>query len=111
MIIKNDIHTNIGINTLEDLSKLKPLMEGSNLKINKSQIARELEVDARTISKYINGYTKPTTRNRSSKIDKFYPIIKELLSDESVQVFYYVFVYLYLSDIKKHLICNKYFHL
>ena len=89
MIIKNDIHTNIKINSLEDLNKLKPLMEGSNLKINKSQIARELNVDARTVEKYINGYKKPTTRNRLSKIDEFYPIIKELLSDESIQVFYY----------------------
>lgn len=89
MIIKNDIHTNLEINTLEDLKKLKPLMEGSNLKINKSQIARELGVDPRTVGKYINGYVKPTTRNRTSKIDKFYPIIKELLSEESIQIFYY----------------------
>lgn len=99
MLIKNDIHTNIAINKLEDLKKLKPLMEGSNLKINKSQIARELGVDTRTISKYINGYTKPTTRNRSSKIDEFHPIIKELLSDESIQVFYYKRVlWQYLKD-------------
>ncbi|WP_058485352.1 IS21 family transposase [Defluviitalea phaphyphila] len=89
MIIQMDINTNIKINKLEDLNKLKPLMEGSNLKINKSQIARELGVDARTVGKYINGYKKPITRNRSSKLDKFYPIIKDLLSDESVQIFYY----------------------
>ncbi|WP_053956045.1 IS21 family transposase [Inediibacterium massiliense] len=89
MIIKNDINTNIEINTLDDLHKLKPFMEVGNLKVNKSQIARELGVDARTVTKYINGYTKPTTRNSSSKIDRFYPIIKELLSDESIQVFYY----------------------
>ena len=99
MLIKNDIHTNIKINKLEDLKKLKPLMEGNNLKINKSQIARELGVDARTVSKYINGYTKPTTRNRSSKIDEYYLKIKELLSDESVQVFYYKRVlWQYLKD-------------
>ncbi len=89
MIIKNDIQTSLEINTLEDLKKLKPLMEGSNLKINKSHIARELGVDPRTVGKYINGYVKPTTRNRTSKIDKFYPIIKELLSEESIQIFYY----------------------
>ncbi|SHJ23500.1 Transposase [Geosporobacter subterraneus DSM 17957] len=89
MIIKNNIQTNIIINTLEDLTKLKPLMEAGNLKVNKSQIARELGVDARTVGKYINGYQKPTTRDRMSKIDEFYTIIEELLSDESKQIFYY----------------------
>jgi len=61
----------------------------SNIKINKSQIARELGVDSRTVSKYIDGYTKSTTRNKPSKIDEFYPLIKELLSNESIQIFYY----------------------
>lgn len=35
---------------------LAPLLEDSTLKINKSQIARELNVDRRTVDKYINGY-------------------------------------------------------
>lgn len=99
MILAIDLHTNIIINKLEDLVKLKPLMEGSNLKINKSQIARELGVDVRTVGKYINGYQKPKTRKRSSKLDDFYPIIKELLCDESIQVFYYKRVlWQYLKD-------------
>lgn len=99
MLIKSDIKTNIMISKIEDLSKLKPLMEGSNLKINKSQIARELGVDARTVGKYINGYKKSVTRNRKSKFDVFYPIIKELLSDESIQIFYYKRVlWQYLKD-------------
>ncbi|MPW27372.1 IS21 family transposase [Alkalibaculum sp. M08DMB] len=99
MLIKCDIYTNIEINTLEDLKKLKPLMEGSNLKINKSQIARDLGVDVRTVGKYIDGYVKPTTRIRSSKIDEFYPIIKKLLSDKSIQIFYYKRVlWQYLKD-------------
>ncbi|GKX30245.1 hypothetical protein SH1V18_27250 [Vallitalea longa] len=51
------------------------------MKVNKSQIARELGVDTCTVDKYINGYTKPSTR--LSNIVEFYPIIKELLSDES----------------------------
>lgn len=99
MILSNDINTNIVITKLEDLGKLKPLMEESNLKINKSQIARELGVDVRTVGKYINGYQKPNNRKRSSKIDEFYPIIKELLGNESIQVFYYKRVlWQYLKD-------------
>lgn len=99
MIITIDIYTNITINKLEDLCKLNPLMEGNNLKINKSQIARELGVDVRTVGKYIGGYEKPRTRKRISKLDEYYPIIKELLSDESIQIFYYKRVlWQYLTD-------------
>lgn len=86
MIIKNNLNTNLIINKLEDLKKLKSFMGVNNIKINKSQIARELGVDSRTVSKYIDGYTKPTTRNKPSKIDEFYPLIKELLSNESIQI-------------------------
>lgn len=59
MILKNQIITNIKIESVNDLYKLKPFLEDGTLKINKSQIARELEVDRRTVDKYINGYTKP----------------------------------------------------
>ena len=58
MIITSPIITDLNINRLEDLHKLKPLMETTNLKINKSQIARELGVDRRTVGKYVNGFTK-----------------------------------------------------
>jgi transposase len=99
MIIEVDIHSEIKINKLEDLHKLKPIMEGNNLKVNKIQIARELGVDPRTVDKYLNGYIKTTTRNRKSKIEAFEPIIKELLSKESIQIFYYKrILWQYLKD-------------
>lgn len=89
MILKNQIITDIIINNVNDLYKLKPFLEDGTLKINKSQIARELEVDRRTVDKYINGYTKPETRNCDDCITPFYDIISELLSDRNQQVFYY----------------------
>lgn len=99
MIIKVDINSEIKINSLEDLHKLKPIMEVNNLKVNKSHIARELGVDARTVGKYLNGYIKPSTRNRKSPIDDFKPIIESLLSKDSIQVFYYKRVlWQYLKD-------------
>ncbi|NFO48694.1 IS21 family transposase [Clostridium botulinum] len=99
MIIKTNIYSELKINTLEDLHKLKPIMEVNNLKVNKSQIARELGGDPRTVGKYLNGYVKPTTRNRKSKIEAFEPIIKELLSKDSIQVFYYKrILWQYLKD-------------
>lgn len=74
-------------------------MEVNNLKVNKNQIARELGVDARTVGKYLNGYVKATTRNRKSTIDNFKSIISSLLSEESIQVFYYKRVlWQYLKD-------------
>ena len=89
MIFKNQIITALEINSVKDLYKLKPFLEDSTLKINKSQIARELDVDRRTVDKYINGYQKPYTRKSSNCITPFYDIIAELLSDNNQQVFYY----------------------
>lgn len=99
MIIKVNVNSEVKVNSLEDLHKLKTIMEVNNLKVNKSQIARDLGVDARTVGKYLNGYVKPSTRNRKSSIDDFKPIIESLLSKESIQVFYYKRVlWQYLKD-------------
>ena len=89
MIYTPKITSDIQINSLKDLVKLKPFLEDSTLKINKSQIARELGKDRRTVDKYLKGYEKPTARRRSSCIDDYYDIIKDLLSDENQQIFYY----------------------
>ena len=89
MILKNQIITNLEIHSVKDLYKLKPFLEDSTLKINKSQIARELNVDRRTVDKYIHGYQKPVTRHSNNCITPFYDIIAELLSDRNQQVFYY----------------------
>ena len=89
MILKNQIITNLKIESVKDLFKLKPFLEEGALKINKSQIARELKVDRRTVDKYIKGYSKPETRNCNDCITPFYDIIAELLSDRNQQVFYY----------------------
>ena len=37
MIIHIDVHSEIKINRLEDLHKLKPIMEENNLKVNKAR--------------------------------------------------------------------------
>ena len=69
------------IKSLSDLPKLKQIMENLKMKINKSQLARELGVDRRTIDKYLNGFTPKRTRNKSSKIDEYYEMIAVLLSE------------------------------
>lgn len=65
MILQSQIMTDLKINRLEDLNKLKIFMEASNLKINKSQIARKLGVDRRTVDKYVNGF-----QNRNIVVQK-----------------------------------------
>lgn len=89
MIIKTPIITDLKITRLEDLYKLKPIMETTNLKINKSQIARELDVDRRTVDKYLNGFSKSAHRSSSNCITPYMDTIRELLSDENEQLFYY----------------------
>ena len=86
MIIKSPVTTNLKIEKLEDLYKLKPFMKSANLKINKSQIARELDVDRRTVDKYINGFHKSKHRTSSNCLTPYKDIIRELLSDENEQI-------------------------
>ena len=89
MILQLNVETKMEINTLADLSKLKGIMENLQMKINKSQLAKELGVSWPTIDKYLKGFKPKKTRDKPSKIDELYPIIKELLSSESAQRFYY----------------------
>lgn len=99
MIMNYTVNSNLEIKSLLDLPKLKILAEELKLKINKSQLARELGVDRRLIDKYMNGYTKPKKRNRKSMLDDFYDIINDLLLNQNTQVFFYKrILWQYLKD-------------
>ena len=99
MYVQLDLTTELEIKSLEDLPKLKFLMESLNMKINKSKIGRELGVDRRTVDRYLNGKGPSKTRNKKSRIDDFYDDISELLSEGSIQTFYYKRVlWEYLKD-------------
>lgn len=97
--IQMNINTDIDINSLTDLPKLKILMESTGMKINKSKLARDMGVDRRPINKYLNDYKRNTSRNCASKIDEYYDIISLFLSKESKQIFYYKrILWQYLKD-------------
>ncbi len=97
--IKLDIPTEFEVKSLTDLPNLKNLMENLKMKVNKSQLARELNVDRRTIDKYMNGFRPKGTKKKTSKIDVHYEVIVDLLSDNSKQTFYYMRVlWQYLTD-------------
>ena len=89
MIYTQNITTNIEITKLTDLCKIGSLVKEGLVKINKSQIARELNVDRRTVTKYLNGFKKSKKRASTSKIDEFHDEIKFLLSEDTSQIFYY----------------------
>lgn len=99
MYMTLNIQTNVEIRSLLDLPKLKSLMENLKMKINKSELARKMNVDRRTIQKYLDGFKKNEGRNRESKLDAYYDIISDLLSEDNKQVFYYKRVlWQYLTD-------------
>lgn len=77
------------VNGLSDLPKLRMIMEAQQMKPNFSLLSRELQVNRRTVKKYYNGFTKPKSKARKSKIDSLHPVIQELLSDDTLQTFYY----------------------
>ena len=52
-----------------------------NIKPNFSELAREYDLDRRTVKKYYEGYEgKSKTRNKSSRLDQYYIEIKEIPS-------------------------------
>jgi transposase len=98
MIITTKISADIKICNKEDLWKLKPLVEAGVMKVNYSEIARELSIDERTAKKYVGGFIKKKTKERTSKIDPFHDTIKELLTDTERRFFYKRVLYQYLVD-------------
>lgn len=82
----------------EDLPKLREFMEENDLKLNKSEIARQLNMDRRTVSKYLNGYEKSKTRNKPARMDEYYEIIEELLSSDTQIFAFRSVLYRYMQD-------------
>ena len=98
MISEIKTPTKIKLDSLEDLKEYKKFMDDNNLKINIAALSRKYKVDRRTINKYLNGFEKKKTKNKSSKLDKYYDLIKSLLSS-STQTFSYIRVLRqYLED-------------
>ena len=63
---------------MEKLITQLRILKEMNLKPNYSALAREYGCDRRTVKKYNEGYSGgEKTRNKKSKLDKYYEIIKE----------------------------------
>ena len=68
MHIKINVNTKLEIKELSDLPKLKIFMESLNMKINKSILAIDLNVDRRIIDKYLNGYRPGYTKKERQNL-------------------------------------------
>ena len=86
MLINIKVPVSLKIEKLTDLPKLRTFMEDNNLKLNKSEIARQLNVDRRTVNKYLNGFEKSEHRDKPSYVNQYYDLIKEQLSS-ATQIF------------------------
>lgn len=87
------------VKTLEDLPKLKEIMEAVGMNPNFTKIAKALNCDRRTAKKYYDGKIPTGKRKRPSPVDAYDAVIKELLSDETPQVFHYKSIlWRYLKD-------------
>ena len=98
MLYKSNVPVTIEINTVQDLSKLGAFMKHNNLKVNKSEIARALNINRRTVTKYLNGFQKCTHRNKPSRLDEYTDVISELLSSDTQVFAYRSVLYRYMCD-------------
>jgi len=106
--MKLSINTKITIKSKDDLKNLKLLVEVNQLeKPNFSELGRELGVDRRTVKKYYEGNTLNERKQKKSKLDDYYDIVKSLLSAENKQIFYYK-SHLYRYLVREHnLKCSR----
>ena len=69
MIFKINVNTEIKLDTVKDLNKLKVIMEVNNLDMpNFSELARRLGVDRRTVKKYYYGNIEKERKTKKSKM-------------------------------------------
>lgn len=102
MIMSITINTEIDIKSVQDLNKLKMLVEVNKLeKPNFSELSRKLGVDRRTVKKYYDGNDKKIKKQKKSKIDDYHETITSLLSAENKQTFYYK-SHLYRYLVREH---------
>lgn len=70
MYYRLNFDTELEITCLEDLAKLKTVMEAINMKPNMSKISRDLDCDRRTAKRYYEGDIPTGKRNKASYLDQ-----------------------------------------
>jgi len=72
---------------VEKIKQHLQMLREMDLKPNFSELARIYGIDRRTVKKYWNGYQgKPKTRNKPSKLDKYFEKIATLISIKGITI-------------------------
>ena len=90
----------------EDLLLLSKTYKEGNIKVNISKISRELNVDRKTIKKYLEGNIPKKTRKRKKYLTAFRKEIIELLKDETREYEYIDHLYRFMKREYK-IKCNR----
>lgn len=90
----------------EDLLLFSKAYMKGKIKVNKSKIARDLNVDRKTVDKYLKGHVPKTTRNRSSYLDEHREYIFEVLNDNHQSFDYIDHLFKYLKR-EKGIKCSR----
>lgn len=76
-----------GIPNMMNIIAQLNILKAMELKPNFSELAREYGMDRRTVKKYFEGYEgKPKTKNKTSKLDKYFDEIKAKLAIKGTTV-------------------------
>ena len=90
----------------EDLLLLSKAYKEGNIKVNISKISRELNVDIKTIKKYLEGNIPKKTRKRKKYLTAFRKEIIELLKDETREYEYRDHLYRFMKR-ENGIKCNR----
>ena len=90
----------------EDLLLLSKTYKEGNIKVNISKISRELNVDRKTIKKYLEGNIPKKTRKRKKYLTAFRKEIIELLKDETREYEYIDHLYRFMKR-ENEIKCNR----
>ncbi len=86
------------VETIDDLRLLsKAFMKGVLMKPNISKLARNLNVDRKTVRKALEGFIPSKTRKRTKYLDHYREKLITLLSDENREFEYYKHLYNYMK--------------
>ena len=94
------------LNKKEDLILLSKAYKKGEIQLNISKIARHLNVDRKTVKKYLDGNIPKKTRTRKKYLDDFRDKIEELLKDELREFDYIDHLYKYMKR-ENGIKCNR----
>ncbi|MGP1414154.1 MAG: hypothetical protein ACTTID_04105 [Bacillales bacterium] len=94
------------IDKKEDLLFLSKSFKEGKIRMNISKIAKKLNVDRKTVKRYLDGNPPKKTRNREKYLTQNRDVIKNLLNDEIREFEYIDHLYRFMK--REYLIeCNR----